>query len=200
MANVNAPFGLRPARYLNGAMWNGQVRRYLLPSSDTNNRFVGDPVTLGGDAGASGLFVNGIPAAGLATCAIGVASAAIVGCIVGFEPDPSRLDIIYGRAGVNRIALVADDPNLIFQVQEITGGTPLTSAAVGLNIDLVAGTGSTVTGFSAWGLDNSTEATTNTLNCKLLGLAQIETNDYGDSAIYEVMINEHIYRRGITGV
>ena len=32
MANVNAPFGFKPVRYLNGAPWNGQARYYNVNS------------------------------------------------------------------------------------------------------------------------------------------------------------------------
>lgn len=200
MANVDSPFGLKPVRYLNGAPWNGQVRRYLLPSSDSAKRYIGDPVTLGGDAGASGLLVNGIPAWGLPTCAIGVAGSPWVGVIVGFEVDPGDLSIRYGPASENRIALVCDDPNVIFEVQEVSAGTALTSAAVGLNADGVAGTGSDTTGYSGWELNNSGEAVTVTLNLKILGLVQREDNDYGEHAKWEVLINNHLYRSGVTGV
>lgn len=200
MPNVDSAFGLRPVRYLSGAPWNGQCRRYLLTSGDTNNRFIGDPVTLGGDAGAAGLKVNGIPAWGLPTCAIGVAGAAWVGVIVGFEIKASDLTILYGPASENRIALVVDDPNVIFEIQEASGGTALTSTEVGLNENGVAGTGSTATGLSGWELANGSEAATVTLNLKILGLAQREDNDYGEHAKWEVLINNHLYRPGVTGV
>lgn len=200
MANVDSAFGLRPVRYLSGAPWNGQCRRYLLPSSDTNNRFIGDPLTLGGDAGAAALVVDGIPAQGLPTCAIGVAGAAWVGVIVGFEVNPANLGIRYGAASRNRIALVVDDPSVIFEIQEVSGGTALTSAAVGLNANGVAGAGSTATGISAWELDNSTEADTVTLNLKILGLSQREDVEYGEHAKWEVLINNHLFRAGITGL
>jgi hypothetical protein len=200
MANVDSAFGLRPIRYLNGAPWNGQCRRYLLPSSDTSNRFIGDPVTLGGDAGASALVVNGIPAWGLPTCAILTPGAGIVGVIVGFEVKASDLTILYGPASENRIALVVDDPNVVFEVQEVSGGTALTSTEVGLNANLVSGTGSTSTGISGWELNNSGEATTVTLDVKILGLVQREDNDYGEHAKWEVIMNHHRYRAGSTGV
>ena len=43
MANVNAPFGLRPVQYLNGAAWNGQARMYYIYLSDTSAYAPGDP-------------------------------------------------------------------------------------------------------------------------------------------------------------
>lgn len=200
MANANAPFGLRPVRYLNGAPWNGQVSRYLIPATDSTAMFIGDPVTLAGDAGASGSFVNGIYTGGMPTVSIGLAGATCIGAIVGFEVNPSGLDAIHRAASVARVALVADDPNIVFHVQEINSGTAWTSAEVGNNANFVSATGSTVTGYSAYVGDNATETTTSTLNLKLLRLAPIETNDYGLAAIWEVLLNNHAFRTGITGI
>jgi hypothetical protein len=199
MANTNAPFGLRPVRYLSGAPWNGQVSRYLIPATDGTAYYIGDPVTLAGDAGASGSYVNGVYTAGMPTVSIGIAGATCVGAIVGFEVNPAGST--RSTAGEHaRVALVADDPNIVFHLQEINSGTAWTSAEIGLNANFVAATGSTVTGYSAYVGDNSTEATTSTLNLKLLRLAPIETNDYGVAAIWEVLLNNHAFRAGVTGV
>jgi hypothetical protein len=200
MANTNAPFGLRPVRYLGGAQWNGQVSRYLIPATDGTQYFIGDPVTLAGDAGASGSYVDGVYTAGMPTVSIGIAGSAIVGAIVGFEVHPADLSKIYRPANQAIVALVADDPNIVFHVQEANSGTAWTSAEVGLNANFVSASGSTVSGYSAYVGDNSTEATTSTLNLKLLRLAPIETNDYGVAAIWEVLINNHLFRGGVTGV
>jgi hypothetical protein len=200
MANTNAPFGLRPVRYLSGAPWNGQVSRYLIPATDGTAYYIGDPVTLAGDAGASGSYVNGVYTAGMPTVSIGIAGATCVGVIVGFEVNPASLDKVYRPASTAVVALVADDPNIVFHLQEINSGTAWTSAEIGLNANFVAATGSTVTGYSAYVGDNSTEATTSTLNVKLLRLAPIETNDYGVAAIWEVLLNNHAFRAGVTGV
>lgn len=199
MANTNAPFGLRPVRYLNGALWNGQVQRYLVPATDSTAMFIGDPVTLAGDAGASGSYVNGIYTAGMPTVSIGIAGSAIVGAIVGFEVNPSALDAIHRAASIARVALVADDPNIVFHMQEANSGTAFTSAEVSLNANFVSGTGSTITGYSSYVVDNSTEATTATLNLRLMRLAPIETNDYGVAAIWEVLLMAHQHRAGVTG-
>lgn len=201
MANANTPMGLRPVRYLNGARWDGQVQRYLLPASAGTDYFIGDPVNLAGDAGAYPSFVNGIPTGGMPTITLGLAAGTCIGAIVGFEPDPARLDLVYRLASTARVALVCDDPNVIFEIQEIGTGTQLTSAEVGLNADFVAGTGSAITGLSGYLLTNTTEATTSTLNCKILRLVQREDCEgYGAYAKWEVLINNHSFRTGIAGV
>lgn len=200
MPNTNAPFGLRPVRYLSGAQWNGQVTRYLIPATDGTNYFIGDPVTLAGDAGASGSFVLGVPVGGVPTVSIGIAGSAVVGAIVGFEVNPARLDIMHRPANTAMVALVCDDPNVIFHMQEANSGTALTSTEVSLNANFVSGTGSSITGYSGYVIDNSTEATTATLNLRLMRLAQFETNDYGVAAIWEVLLMAHQYRAGVAGV
>ena len=86
---------------------------------------------------------------------------------------------------------VADDPALLFEVQEVSGGTALTSAAVGLNTNLVGTGGSTVTGISTMEVDNTTEATTNTLAVRLVGLSKRPDNAFGEHAKWLVQINDH---------
>ncbi|MGH7747951.1 MAG: hypothetical protein ACREQ5_24800, partial [Candidatus Dormibacteria bacterium] len=44
MANPNAPHGLNPVRYLNGANWNQQANLYRIPAADTTAYAIGDVV------------------------------------------------------------------------------------------------------------------------------------------------------------
>jgi len=54
---------------------------------------------------------------------------------------------------------------------------------------------------SSWVLTNTTEATTSSLDCKLLGLSQRNPNNaFGAYAVWNVLINSHLYRGGVTGV
>jgi hypothetical protein len=99
----------------------------------------------------------------------------IVGAVVGVVPATST-SLPYRAASTQRILLVADDPNLLFEAQEITGGTPFVADDIGLNCNFVVGSGSTVTGKSGTGLDNSTEATTNTLDLRIWGLVNRADN------------------------
>jgi hypothetical protein len=200
MANVDSPFGLRPVRYLNGAPWNGQVRRYLIPSSDGTAVFIGDPVKPGGSAGAAGLMVDGVPAYGLQDVVQAAAGDPVLGVVVGFEPIKSNLETKHRLASTARIAYVCDDPNVVFEIQEVSGGTALAATEVGLNVNFVVGSGNTTTGLSGVELNNSGEATTATLNCRILGLVQREDNDYGEHAKWEVLLMAHSFRAGVAGV
>jgi hypothetical protein len=198
MANNNAPAGLSPVEYLSGAPWSGKARRYHIPSSDTNAYSIGDPVTLAGSSDA-----RGVPSVVLATPGSGMIGPVIsAGGLQygGMSADPGNLNttVIPATKTKDYYVLVADDPNIIFEVQEIGTGTALAAANVGLNANLVAGTNS---GFmSGWLLTNTTEATTATLDVKLLGLRQIPNNDFGAFAKWNVLINNHLYRTGIAGV
>jgi len=196
MANPNKPMGLSPVGHLLGLDWSGKARMYYIPSSDGNAFAIGDPVASGGTADA-----NGVP-----SVTIGVAGAALRGVIVGIGTkenlmaDPANLDSIVIPATKTKdyYVMVADDPFIIFECQEIGTGTYLTAAAIGLNINLVAGANNGYV--SGWLLDNTTEAGTSTLNCKLLGLARRADNAFGQYAKYLVTINNHELNAGTAGV
>lgn len=198
MANANTPFGLAPVQYLNGSPWNGQARRYYIPSSDGNAFAIGDAVVLAGSADAKGV----------ASITLATPGSALLGCIVGagglayggMSGDPNNLNttVIPATKTKDYYVLVADDPNILFAVQEIGTGTPLAAADVGLNANLVAGANSGY--LSGWLLTNTTEAATSTLDVKLMGLVQgIEPNGFGAYAKWLVKINNHVYAAGTTG-
>lgn len=195
MANVDSPNGFRPVKYLSGANWNGQVRKYIVPAADATALFVGDLVKLSDDAA-----VDGYPAIEQAA-----AGDAVIGVVVGFEPVVTTfesgsssghgsvsLDVPYYRAAsTKRIALVVDDPNVIFEAQEDSVGEDTALASVGLNINFIVGSGSTVTGASGMEIDSSTKATTATLPLKLMGFVQRANNEVGANARWLVKINNH---------
>ena len=198
MANNNAPAGLVPVEYLSGSPWNGKTRRYHIPSTDGNAYAIGDPVTLLGTSDAAGVpsVVLATPGSGMLGPVMGMGGTAYGGPSV----DPTNLNttIIPATKTRDYYVLVADDPNILFEVQEIGTGTPLAATEIGLNCNLVAGTNSGY--LSGWLLTNTTEATTSTLDVKLMGLRQIPNNVFGAYAKWLVLINNHKYRTGITGV
>lgn len=198
MANENRPMGLAPVNMITGAPYNGQARTYCILAADTNAFAIGDPVVTAADGANS----DGVPAVTLAA-----ATGAIRGVIVGIADQKGamakvgNLDQIIRPSGAKTtdwFVMVVDDPNVVFEVQEIGTGTPLTAAEVGLNSNLVVGTNN---GFvSGWLLDNATEAGTATLQVKLLGLAQRVDNAFGAYAKWLVKINVHELAAGTAGV
>jgi len=204
MANTNTPFGLRPVRHKNGAHYNGAVNPYYIPSSYGTALYIGDPVIITGTsntAEASGVGVGTfgigcLPEINKATAAGGNY---ISGVIVGFAPLATDLSKHYNPASTARIALVCDDPDVMFEVQEDIGGTALAAVSVGLNVDLVyTNSGSTVTGWSGAEIDRSTAATTNTLQFKIMRCVNRQDNELGDYAKWLVMANLHT-QRDLTG-
>lgn len=194
MANADRPTGFTPVKSITGAPWNGQANLYAILAADTNAYAMGDPVT----SAAGGASVEGIPAV-----TIGVAGSAWRGVIVGIfdtKPGIAKIDnlnsTVRPAAAQTKdwYALVVDDPNIVFEVQEVSGGTALTAADVGLNINGVAQANN---GFvSGWEIDNTTEATTATLNCKILSLSQRIDNEIGEHAKWLVLINNHQFKGG----
>ena len=192
MANADTPFGLRPVRYISGAPYNGAVNTYSAASGDATAFYVGDPVKLSGTAQT----INGVTYADVDQAATGDV---IVGVVVAVLPE-TRDSLIYRAASTQRRVLVADDPALLFEIQEVSGGTALTTAAIGLNADFVVGSGSTTTGQSGVELNNATEATTNTLDLQIMGLVNKEDNAAGEHAKWVVRINRHQYRDQVAGI
>lgn len=199
MPNINAPFGLKPVANMTTASYGGDIRQYSVPSSDSTAIFVGDPVKLVGTT----QVINGVILPDIAQAATGDV---LVGVVVGFL-NTDRDSLLYRVASTQRIALVCDDPNAMFEVQQVSTGTALTANDIGLNVNFVVASGSTVTGRSGVTLNNTTEASTNTLDLKIVGMPSVSDNDFGTavgtgeaSSRFYVRINRHVYVNQIAGV
>lgn len=191
MANTSRANGLRPVSYLSGAPWSGQVSMYLCPSADGTAIYVGDPVKSGGTAGAAGVVVNGIDVSGMPTIAVAAAGDTLRGVVVGFLPKQSDLSVLHREASTNRIALVVDDPNVVFEVQEDAVGATTALIDVGENADIVYAAGSSTTGQSGVMLDSSDHKTA-TAQLRILGFVKRPDNEVATaSAKLLVLINEH---------
>jgi hypothetical protein len=192
MANVDTPFGFRPVSHRNGQPYNGAVRRYSVAAGNGTAIYIGDPVKLAGTSQT----IDGVVYADVVQ---GTAAATVVGVVVGVAAD-TRDSLTYRAASTQRILLVADDPDLLFEIQEVSGGTALTANDIGLNANFVVGSGSTTTGLSGVELNNATEATTNTLDCQIIGLSPRADNEVGEHAKWLVRLNNHQYANQIAGV
>lgn len=182
MANTNAPTGFRPVRYKSGAPYNGAANMYFVPSSDSTALFIGDPVIIAGGADADGIAT--------VTRATAASAGRISGVVVGIVPtNATTAAYKYRPASVDTYILVADDPDLVFEAQEDAVGGALAAADVGLNADMVAGSGSTVTGLSGFQIDTSTKATTATLQWRIIGFVPRQDNEIGANAKIFVRIN-----------
>ena len=194
MANANAPFGLRPVRYLSGAPYTGAARKYYIPSSDTNTAvYIGSVVKLTGGADADGIPV--------VTGNITTADA-VVGVVVGVVPVTAD-STTYRANSTSRYVLVADDPNLLFEVQEDSVGGALAATACGATCILTGFTsGSTTTGLSAVMLDSSLVSETSDTDddVRIIELVQSPGNEVGTYARWLVRLNLHQYVNAAVGV
>lgn len=199
MANVSKPAGLSPVRYLNGAAYNGQARTYYIPSTDTVAYTIGDPVDLAGSADTKGVPSVVKVTVGAGNPSIGpIVAAGEQYDVIGNINTPNSI-IIPATKTRDYYVMVADDPNLLFQIQE--GGTqttPLAAANVSQNTDLASGANNGY--LSGWVLDNAATTTGSTAQLKLMQLSQVSNNAFGAYAKWLVMINNHRYRPGTAGV
>jgi hypothetical protein len=203
--NLNAPRGLIPYRHFDGSYYNGSGNIYSIPTSIATNLFIGDPVDIvsGSNDG------SGIP-----SVKIGVTGSPIIGAIIGIADggDPvtavTRDLPIYHPASTLQYVLVADDPTLIFMIQDDASAQAVASTLwAGKNASLITGTGSTITGYSGWQLQSSTViAATATLDLKIMRpLPQPDnavsgTANTNQNAKWLVKLNNHRYANQLAGV
>lgn len=196
MANTSKIRGFIPVKHVNGSPYNGQSNIYATAAADGTALFVGDPVKLAADGNAQGIQ--------LVTKA--TAGAAVLGVVVGVintKLDPVAgtmsggsisLDTpVYRPASTAQYVLVCDAPDVVYEVEAVTGANASYSFAVadvGLNADLSTVAGSTVTGTSAAALNMATAAAGATLQWKILGVVQRPDNEItGASTKVLVKIN-----------
>lgn len=196
MPNANSAFGLRPVRYLGGAPYNGACNTYIAPASLATNLFIGDPVVINGTSSA-GTIGGAYPQIGAATAG---ATNQITGVIVGFEPNPSVVSLGYGLASTLRRVYVCDDPTVLFEVQEDSVGGNIALASVGLNANLIAGTGSTILKRSGWLLDSSTVAADATFQVTVRSFVDRPDNDVAVDAFAKALVSINIHTNRLAAV
>lgn len=193
MANADSPFGLRPVRYLSGAPYNGAVNKYYVASGDSTAIYVGGLVKPAGSADANGVMsVTGNVSTGNP----------VMGVVVSVAPVTAD-STIYRAASTERYVYVADDPNLLFEVQEDADAGALAITAVGNTADLTGFTsGSTTTGLSAIEIDTSTATASGdgTQDVMIVGFSQRQDNEVGvANAKVLVRLNNHFAVDGVVG-
>ena len=188
MANTNAPMGGRPIGSLIGAPVSGMVNTYAAPAAYGTALYVGDPVV-----------VTGARDLGYQTVALATAGATnqITGFIVGFRPTASIVANGYGVLSTDRYVLVCDDPAALFELQEDAVGGAIAEASVGLNVDLVSGTGNSYSKKSGWMIDSSSAASGATLQLTIRDIVSRVDNESATAYCkYICSINLHTRRLG----
>lgn len=181
MASTSAPYGLRPVRLLGGRVYAGSVTHYKIASGYATSIFKGDVVKL--------------VTAGTIEKDTGTNTATPVGVFMGCEYSDPTLNYLVQRqywpastVASDAMALVADDPDLIFEVQ---GDGTLAQTALGANVDLEQGAGNTATGNSGVGIDVSQIESTTTLPLRIIGFVDRPGSAVGDSYTDAYVIWNH---------
>jgi hypothetical protein len=195
MASVSRINGFRPVKSITGAPYNGQSNLYFVPASDSTVIMVGDAVKLSGDARAA----SGAPTVTRVSAATDIPVGIVVGIAftgvgdaINIPPVNDLNTPVYRRASTDRYLLVADDPNLIYEVQY--AGTSVAAATITANVmqngQFTLTAGNTASGSSGMQLDSAGLATTATLPLKIVGFPNRPDNIPGDQFFsYYVKLN-----------
>jgi hypothetical protein len=199
MANTDTPRGFKPVRYVSGQPYTGAANLYYLPASDGTAAYIGGLVKPGGSADAEGrMSVTGNVSTGNP----------VLGVIVGFDPllgagADGRDSTTYRVASTERYVYVADDPNLLHEIQEDGEGGALAATNVGMSADLTGFTaGSTTTGLSSLEIDSSTAtaAGDGTEDVLIIGFVPRADNEVGSQwGKMLVRLNNHFFVDGAAG-
>ena len=200
MANTDAPRGLVPIRHRNGAPYNGPGSLYHVPASNSTTIGTGDPVTVTGTADSNGIPDVARSSAGGTNAITG----AVIGRTNGIRNSTGeftllRDDNVALPASTEGYLLVADDPDVVFEIQS-DGDVAATD--ISSNANLTSGAINTF-GQSGFELDSTSFATTATHQLKVLRVVQRDGNSLdnsGTNAKLEVMINNHTQTAGTAGV
>jgi hypothetical protein len=190
MANLDAPFGLRPART---SISSQQQNRYRIAANYGTSIFQGDLVAM-----VTGGGIERVAAGG---------SGLILGVFNGCEyTDPTTGKPTFSNyypASTNAadiIANVIDDPNAVFEIQA-DAAFPVADLAG--NYDILATAGDTTSGMSRIELEVGTaDSTVATLPLKAIDISQDPENSDVSSANTNVIvkINNHLFSGGTAGL
>ena len=196
---VSAPYGLKPVNLIGGQVFSGATRQMEIASGYATNIFFGDLVqrisdgTIQKDTGTTTATPCGV--------FLGVSfTNGSTGQVQQQQYYPASVSI---KSGTKIFAVVADDPDTLFQVAVVSGTTVITGVgitAIGNNATLVQNAGSTTTGDSKVAILDST-ATTNTLPIRIIDVVRdtATATDNFPEVIVKINATMHQYNNA-TGV
>ena len=196
---VSAPYGLKPVNLIGGQVFAGATRMMEIASGYATNILCGDLVKRISD----GTIEKDTGTATATPCGVflGVSfTNGSTGQVQQQQYYPASTAI---KSGTKILAVVADDPDTLFQVAVVSGTTVISGVgitAIGNNATLVQNAGSTTTGDSKVALLDST-ATTNTLPIRIIDVVRDTetTTDNFPEVIVKINATMHQYNNS-TGV
>jgi hypothetical protein len=191
---ISAPYGFKPVNLIGGQVFAGSTRLMEIASGYATNIFYGDLVkrvsdgTIEKDTGTTTATPCGV--------FLGVQfTNASTGQVQQQQFYPASTAI---KSGTQIFAVVADDPDTLFQVVSCSSGTTVAAigkSAIGNNIALIQNAGSTITGNSAVAIDEGTQDTTSSLPIRIIDVVR-DTATGADAFvefIVKININTHQY-------
>ena len=197
---VSAPYGLKPVNLIGGQVFAGATRLMEIASGYATSIFYGDLVK----RVAAGTIEKDVGTSAATPCGIflGVQfTNGSTGQVQQQQFYPASQAI---KSGSQIFAVVADDPDTLFQVVSCSGTTVVAGmgiSAIGNNIALIQNAGSTTTGNSAVAIDEGTQATTSSLPIRIIDVVR-ETATGADTFVeFIVKINATMHQyNNSTGV
>lgn len=164
---VDKPYGLKPINLIGGQVFAGATRQIEIASGYATNIFYGDFVkrvvggTIEKDTGTTANTPCGV--------FLGVSfTNASTGQVQQQQFYPASTAI---KSGTKIFAIVADDPDTLFQVAVCSAGTTMatvTKSAIGTNMSILATAGSTTTGNSSYSVLSTSPAATATFPVRVI--------------------------------
>ena len=190
---VSAPYGLKPVNLIGGQVFAGATRQMQIASGYNTNIFYGDLVKRISD----GTIEKDTGTATATPCGIflGVSfTNASTGQVQQQQFYPASQQI---KSGTQIFAVVADDPDTLFQVVSCSSGTtvaPMGISAIGNNIELIQNAGSTTTGNSAVAINEGTQATTSSLPIRIIDVVRDTATGTDSFVEFIVKINATMHQ------
>ena len=197
---ISAPYGLKPVNLIGGQVFAGSTRLMEIASGYATNIFYGDLVkrvadgTIEKDTGTATATPNGV--------FLGVSfTNASTGQVQQQQYYPASQAI---ATGTKIFAVVADDPDTLFQVVSCSSGTTVAGmgmSAIGNNIELIQNAGSTIIGNSAVAINEGTQAVTSTLPIRIIDVVRESATGADTFVEFIVKINATMHQyNNSTGV
>ena len=197
---ISAPYGLKPVNLIGGQVFAGSTRLMEIASGYATNIFYGDLVkrvadgTIEKDVGTATATPNGI--------FLGVSfTNASTGQVQQQQFYPASQAV---ATGTKIFAVVADDPDTLFQVVSCSSGTTVAGmgiSAIGNNIELLQNAGSTISGNSAVAINEGTQATTSSLPIRIIDVVRDTATGTDTFVEFIVKINATMHQyNNSTGV
>ena len=193
---VSAPYGLVPVNRVDGMPYAGAIRQLPIASTVATTIYDGDIVAIvaGGTAAKSTVTVNSTTAAANYTAGV------FMGCqYVNTQGQTVQSQYYPGNAAASSaVAYIVDDPLALFKVAVTYSGnatvTTVNQSAIGTNMSIRQGTGSSTTGDSAVSVyATNAQGNAAALPVRVIGVVPETASSAGAFTEVLVKINNHQY-------